>query len=235
MASRAEIAAAIAAIRDNDTGAVTPAIVREPLSLLLSSALLAEEGDQVNNRLRFTDGRFRATSGIETTYGAITRGLNLDGLAMLVQYGLTVGGRQVDATPLSGFFSLQWSNMVLTENDAGVASYGDYGRAWPDGAAAPYVWILAPAWTGWVPDFQLRVRTWRDSSSAGNVQGAPVRPVLADRFLLVDGVRYQAGYAQVNLAEPARTTRYPNTRRLYAAWSYVPRAEANPVVTVEGG
>ena len=167
-------------------------------------------GSDAHNKLEWTGTSWQAVSDEKTVYYALTR-----------------DGAVANAANAIRYFLNNVSGYTLADNTRPYAVNRGFGSnlfrledlwLWPNGAAAPFAWILVPArYKVWLESFKVLLKADPDRftilpTEAGS--DAVLTPVLQSTELRINGVLYSLGLIQLTGNRP--TTKYQVTMQYTA-------------------
>lgn len=165
-------------------------------------------GTAGQNEVRWnaTAGRWGAVSTAQTWWFALTRDDTFDALqTLMLAVANEPGG--VGKTAVGGVAA----RGALTVSDLALFLPGarnvPASTGWPVGAAAPYGWVIAPQFYGWLGDFTMNTGRERpDTDPDGYARLERIVGTALTRapwLVIVDDAPFEAGYAQIPVMRPA--------------------------------
>lgn len=156
-----------------------------PVSLPLGSAPL--------NQLLWnpTTRQWEAASGSTTSFLVLTRDNDGNQLVAAITHALRTAGQAFGEPG----FSINYPQYRVTPVEAtGVSRINN---VWPDGAAAPWVWAVAPTHTGWAANYAIRY--WTANEGEGRVvhDAGQTAMVVSMDFLRIAGDAFDVARAQL--------------------------------------
>ena len=179
-------------------------------------------GNDALDELRYRNGAWTPISPVGTTYGAWTRSNTFASLKQIFDdVANNPGGSGTASNGVLGI-NLKSHNFGASNLPGAWAITMD--ALWPVGDAAPYLWILAPQFYEWLPNFTVNFYTNRGNDTPQRMGGVSL--VTQSFTVGVDGVPYDVAVIQCPLTRP------PDTDSISVSFIYTPPVETSRVVTM---
>ena len=183
-----------------------------------------QEGTAARSSLQWdpSDMRWEAVSNVTEVYYLLTREGTYTALAAALDAALKDGNSSIPARNNTNVadaptysFNRGAGNNFFVDSDVIFR----VRNVWLDGATAPYLWVLAPAWTGWAENWEFIGPSPDDTVIAST---------LMLNFLTLNGAWFDARVGQVSAI--ARTD-IVNDKYGRFAMKYTAPPQADPVIT----